>query len=473
MQHRSRPLNSHPLTTGPILYWMIREMRVQDNPALQYAQQLALERQQALHVVVAFREDLEAHHGTARLMDSVITGLQEVAAELEAHKIGFSFVLGDPVKMIAALAQKQAVGAVVVDFSPLRVFREWHSELASTLPCAVHQIDAHNIVPCWQASEKEEHAAYTFRPKIYRKLPAFLDQTARVQPHPYPPSTKAAPTDWAQIRSKIIMDESVKKPDWFVPGTCAGLKQLDTFLKHSLDQYDEHRNDPTQDVLTNLSPWLHFGFISPHRVVQAVLEAAQDRGHSLIEPAQPKDFQLKTGHAGADGLLEQLVVRRELSDNFCYYNPHYDTAASYKDWAQESLKLHQSDEREHLYTLDSFEHAKTHDPLWNAAQLQMVEHGKMHTYLRMYWAKKILEWTPNARTAHQIAVYLNDRYELDGRDPNGYTGIAWSIGGIHDRGWTERPIFGKIRYMNYNGAKRKFDVQRYIKKWGELTPKLF
>jgi deoxyribodipyrimidine photo-lyase len=200
---------------------------------------------------------------------------------------------------------------------------------------------------------------------------------------------------------------------------------------------------------SNLSPYLHFGQISAQRVALEV-------SSSSVEESPQQQF------------LEELIVRRELSDNFCYYNRNYDSIDGFPSWARTSLDKHAKDRRPYIYSLERFEHAETHDELWNAAQMEMIRTGKMHGYLRMYWAKKILEWTRNAADALKIAIFLNDRYELDGRDPNGYAGCAWSIGGVHDRAWFERPVFGKIRYMSYNGCKSKFDVESYIaevKKW--------
>ena len=162
-------------------------------------------------------------------------------------------------------------------------------------------------------------------------------------------------------------------------------------------------------------------------------------------------------------LLEELVVRRELSDNFCYYNDRYDSVEGFPDCAIQTLRNHREDRRPYAYSLSQLEGAGTHDELWNAAQMEMVKKGKMHGYMRMYWAKKILEWTGSPEEAFEIALYLNNRYELDGRDPNGYAGCAWSIGGVHDRAWFERPLFGKIRYMSYNGCKSKFNVNDYIR----------
>ena len=162
-------------------------------------------------------------------------------------------------------------------------------------------------------------------------------------------------------------------------------------------------------------------------------------------------------------MLEELIVRRELADNFTFYNTQYASFDGFPAWAKQSLNEHRKDKREYLYSLKQFEQAETHDPLWNAAQTQMINKGKMHGYMRMYWAKKILEWTPSPEEAMMIAIYLNDKYELDGRDPNGYAGIAWSIGGVHDRAWFDRPVYGKVRYMNYRGCESKFNVKEYIR----------
>ena len=203
------------------------------------------------------------------------------------------------------------------------------------------------------------------------------------------------------------------------------------------------RNNPNLDGQSNLSPYLHFGQIAASRVALEVIKSMKDAG----------------------AFLEELIVRRELSDNFCYYNQNYDNLQGFPAWARSTLEEHSRDRREYLYTVEELERGSTHDDLWNAAQLEMVQRGKMHGYMRMYWAKKILEWTESPAEALRAAIYLNDRYELDGRDPNGYVGAAWSIGGVHDRAWKERAIYGKVRYMSYNGSKRKFDVPGYINSW--------
>jgi deoxyribodipyrimidine photo-lyase len=220
---------------------------------------------------------------------------------------------------------------------------------------------------------------------------------------------------------------------------------LGQFIAERLPGYDTDRNDPNRSGQSGLSPYLHFGQISAQRVALEVRKA----------DARPE---------AKAAFLEELIVRRELSDNFCFYNPAYDSFEGFHSWAKATLNAHREDRRQFLYSLRQLEAGGSHDPLWNAAQKEMVATGKMHGYLRMYWAKKVLEWTPSPEEAIAIAIYLNDRYSLDGRDPNGYAGIAWSIGGVHDRAWGERPVFGKIRYMSYEGCRRKFGVDRYIKK---------
>ena len=218
---------------------------------------------------------------------------------------------------------------------------------------------------------------------------------------------------------------------------------LDSFINDRLKKYEEERNNPNKNSCSNMSPYFHFGQISNQRVI----------------------LYLKELKKSADSFVEESVVRRELADNFCFYNTQYDSLSSLYDWAKETLQVHSADKRSVVYTQDILEKAKTHDDLWNAAQLQMVRDGKMHGFLRMYWAKKVLEWTESPSEALRISLFLNDKYELDGRDPNGYVGCMWSIGGIHDQGWAERAVFGKIRYMNYKGCLRKFNVPEFVAKY--------
>jgi deoxyribodipyrimidine photo-lyase len=235
-----------------------------------------------------------------------------------------------------------------------------------------------------------------------------------------------------------------------VPGSNAGKTALESFLISGLIRYGL-RNDPNAHASSRLSAWLHFGQLAPQRVALEV--------RKLTKASAGNDNPLEELQAD---FLEELIIRRELSDNFCFYNQNYDQTAAFPEWAKTTLRQHQADPRPHIYSLHELEAAETTDPLWNAAQQEMVISGWMPGYLRMYWAKKILEWSTDAETAQTHAIALNDRYLLDGRDPNGYAGIAWSIGGIHDRAWNERPVFGKVRTMTYAGCRRKFSVDQYI-----------
>ncbi|MDD4651562.1 MAG: deoxyribodipyrimidine photo-lyase [Methanothrix sp.] len=442
-------------SSGPVIYWMSRDQRVRDNWALLYAGELARKRGCPLAVAFCLAPGfLGATEVQYRFM---LQGLSEVADDLSARNIPFILLRGDPREEISRLIEEQDACALVCDFSPLRDSLECKSHVAQIIEIAFYEVDAHNIIPCWLASQKQEWAAYSFRPKVHRLLFEFLEEFPAL---PENGAEKNAADDLAESSPKAFKEDGSAAIDWqealdwpaaeempdaklIAPGERAAFRQLDHFLKQGLAGYDKDRNDPNISGQSALSSYLHFGQISAQRVA---LEAAR----SGID-------------AGA--FLEELVVRRELSDNYCYYNQHYDDVQGFPAWALRSLDEHSGDRREYLYSLPELEKAATHDDLWNAAQQEMLKSGKMHGYLRMYWAKKILEWTATPAAAQAAAIYLNDRYELDGRDPNGYAGIAWSIGGLHDRAWKERAIYGKVRYMSYSGAKRKFDVQAYIDRW--------
>jgi len=260
-------------------------------------------------------------------------------------------------------------------------------------------------------------------------------------------------TDWdALINQARVRGVHVPEINSIVPGERAALAalldpQADAFIPDRLMLYGE-RNKPTSPrAVSRLSPYLNHGQLAPRR---AAWEAAQLRG--IVEDE------------AVDSYLEELIVRRELSDNYCLFNPNYDSLAGASEWAQESLALHASDVREYVYDYKTLERAKTHDELWNAAQKELYHLGRMHGFMRMYWAKKILEWTPSPEVALETAIKLNDAYALDGLDPNGYVGCMWSIAGVHDQGWKERAVFGKVRYMNYAGCKRKFQIADYIQR---------
>lgn len=428
------------LKLGPVIYWMSRDQRVKDNWALLYAQQLSLKNKAPLAVVFSLNPRfLEA---TFRQYDFMIKGLKEVEEELNSQNVSFFLLEGEPQDTILKFANKHEVSAVVTDFSPLKIGRKWRNELAKNLEVPFFEVDTHNIVPCFYASQKQEFAAYTIRPKINKLLSEFLTDIPNLKHQEH--TIKKEKIDWDKIYRSLDINLEVKPVDWIKPGYKNGMKMLSNFISERLHDYNEDRNNPNLEKISNLSPYLHFGQIASQRIAY--------------------DINQKVKNTIKDSFLEELIVRKELADNFCYFNQNYDKVEGFPNWAQESHKKHVKDKREYIYSKHEFEKALTHDPLWNAAQLEMVKTGKMHGYLRMYWAKKILEWTESPEDALKIAIYLNDKYELDGRDPNGYTGIAWSIGGVHDRPWFTRPIFGQIRYMSYNGCKSKFDVEKYIDK---------
>ncbi len=312
----------------------------------------------------------------------------------------------------------------------------------------VLSVDADVVVPS-AIIGREQYAARTIRPRIHAHLGRFLkpvgNQVARVpwRARPRIASLKPSPA----LLSELAIDRSVRPVAEFHGGTTAALRALRRFVGGALKDYATRRNHPEADGTSRLSPYLHFGHLGPHTVALAALESDAARGDR-------------------EAFIEELIVRRELAINFVRFNSNYDRIAGCEPWALRTLEEHRRDPRRDRYSRAQLEQAQTHDPLWNAAQRQMVESGWMHGYMRMYWAKKILEWSPSAAQAYKIAVGLNDRYELDGRDPNGYAGIAWAIGGKHDRAWgPQRPVYGKVRYMSYESTSRKFDSGSYIRRW--------
>ncbi|NBO17322.1 MAG: deoxyribodipyrimidine photo-lyase [Proteobacteria bacterium] len=438
-ERRLLQLNNYEFEpTGPIIYWMSRDQRVHGNWALLYAQQLSEENNLPLAVVFCLSPNfLDA---TFRQYDFMIKGLEEVEQELKEYNISFHLLLGDPTEQIEKFCKKHEISTLITDFSPLRIGRKWREKISKELTIPMIEVDAHNIVPCFFASNKQEFGAYTLRPKLNKVLDDFLTE--------YPSVKKASYTlknenkiEWDKLLNKITVNMEVKPIDWVKPGYRNAIKTLNKFIEN-IDFYEKDRNNPTANASSNLSPYLHFGHISSQEVVLKVMKN--------VSKDKTKSF------------LEEIIIRKELADNFCYFNTNYDNTEGFHDWAKKSLNEHRNDKRDYIYSKHDFEYAKTHDPLWNAAQLEMINKGKMHGYMRMYWAKKILEWTSSPEDAMKIAIYLNDKYELDGRDPNGYTGISWSIGGTHDRAWFERKVYGKIRYMNDKGCESKFNVKQYI-----------
>lgn len=429
-----------------VLYILSRDQRIADNHALIAAQKHAM--QLGLPLAVVFVCNTVAADRALEHYQFMLTGLLELEAELALHNIPLIGLVGDKAQTLGAVFHHLKPAVVYADFSPLRGSMTVLEKLAQERPVVV--VDTHNIVPVWVASPKQEFAARTFRPKIHNLINNYLYEPDTLMKHPH---------DWpnkALIPFQEVIDifgdrlAKVSKNNTtiaFVPGEKAAKKELDAFLDERFTGYASGRNDPSTDNLSNMSPYLHFGHISSLRIV---LEA------------QKRLSKNRSLQADYDALFEELVVRKELSDNFCFYNKNYTSLKGAPEWAQATLAKHSSDTREFMYTKEQFENADTHDPAWNAAQWQLRTTGKIHGYMRMYWAKKVLEWTKTPEEAHSTLLFLNDFYSIDGGDPNGYVGILWSIAGLHDRPWGERQVYGTIRSMVYGGLKRKFDIAKYI-----------
>lgn len=448
---RARPLRSGPGGGGPVLYWMHREHRTADNWGLLLARDLAIGHGRPLAVVHCLDPAYPA--ATLRSFGFLLRGLRATEARLRELGIPLFSLLGEPCHEIPALAERLHVSALVTDFDPLRHKQAWVEAVAREVRAPVWEVDSRNIVPCRLASAKKEWAARTIRPKIHRLLPEFLEEPPALAPHPHPWPEPVRAVDWDAVLAALRPDAAVPEVSDFTPGEAAALARLRDFLRSGLNGYDRLKNDPNHET-SRLSPYLHFGQLSSLRVA---LEVVRARGETGIRAE------------ARDAFLEELIVRRELADNFCLREPDYDTMAGFPDWARRTLEKHAGDPRGRLHSPAELEAGRSGDPLWNAAQRQMVRTGHMHGWLRMYWAKQLLWWTGSAEQALEFGLRLNDRWNLDGRDPNGYAGLAWSLGGVHDRPWGERPVFGTVRSMTPAGAARKFDVAAFVRAWdGEL-----
>jgi deoxyribodipyrimidine photo-lyase len=420
---------------------MERAQRALDNPALDLAVRIGNEIGKP---VVAFLGVAPRRPcANLRHYQFLIEGLGDLAADLRRRNVGY-LLRSWPEHSLARVCEELRPAIVIGDENPLREPERWREKAARMLRVPFCTVDADVIVPS-RLMEKQQYSARTIRPRIHARLDEFL----------IPSVNPTARKRWrrpAELESRSIEDDLTA--GWKIPrrvapvstfrgGTREGLRLLREFAARKLADYDERRNHPELDGTSCLSPYLHFGHLGPLTVALAVKKTDA--------PAKQKE-----------AFLEQLIVRRELAVNFVRFNPDYDSLDGAPAWGRRTLAEHSRDRRETIYSEKQFENAETHDPLWNAAQKQMTITGWMHNYMRMYWAKKILEWTRSPEEAFQIAVRLNDTYELDGRDPNGYEGIAWAIAGKSDRPWFERPIFGTIRYMSAGGASRKFDAEAYI-----------
>ncbi len=432
-----------------VVYWMQRSQRALDNPALEVAVQAA---NMLRKPCVVFLAPVPFYpHANLRHYRFLNQGIPAIANGLKKRGIGF-VLRAFPDHHLEKFCAQVRPALVVGDENPMREPEHWREVVTTQLRVPFWTVDADVIVPS-RLLMKEQYGAYTARPVIRRLLSEFLlpvgNTRAQVE-WKAPRGLQSLPPD-CDLTAGWPLDRSIPPVDNRAGGTDQALKRLGSFIRDHLADYPVDRNKPEHEGTSHLSAYLHFGHIGPHTVALAVRKA--------LAPKQAKE-----------AFLEQLIVRRELAINFVRFNPDYDNFESGTAWAHKSLAEHAADPRK-IYSERQLENAQTHDPLWNAAQRQMVVTGFMHNYMRMYWAKKILEWSKTPARAYQTAVYLNDKYELDGRDPNGYAGVAWAIVGKHDRPWFERPIFGKIRYMSFNSTSKKFDSKRYISQMEALGQK--
>jgi len=429
-----------------VVYWMQRAVRILDNPALDVAIEAA--DLLGLPVVVYFQVIPNYPNANLRHYHFLQQGLRDVAEDAAERGVGF-VVRRSPASLEAFLEEVQAA-QVIGDENPCREPERWRQVLGRRLKIPFWTVDADVVVPS-RVFGKSYFLLHHFRPHLKRELPQYLVAAPRIDPlHPWEP---AQPPQSFSLDQDVTagfreLDRSVGPVDNFTGGTRSALKRLCEFVREGLADYDEKRNHPEVRGTSRLSPWLHFGNIGPLTIALAVEQAVADGRAST---------------AARDRFLEELIGWRELAVLFVRHTPDYDTWECAAPWARQTLLEHAADPRPASYSFDQLERGETGDELWNAAQREMVRTGWMHGYMRMYWAKKILEWTPHPATAFEWAVQLNDRYQLDGRDPNGYAGIAWAIVGKHDRPWFNRPVFGLVRTMMKGSTEKKFDARAYIR----------
>jgi deoxyribodipyrimidine photo-lyase len=424
-----------------VLYWMQASCRAECNHALEYAVRLANDRRKP--VVACFGLTANFPEATARHYAFLLEGIRDAQRGLERRGIPLLVIRGTPDDVAVEMAREACV--VVTDRGYLRAQRAWRARAAERIACGLVQVESDVIVPVETAWHKEAYSAATLRPRIKALLGRFRAPLRETPLRAAPPSDLPPSIDLhdsaAVIRS-LGVDQSVCPVAGVTGGETRASTVLAAFVERRLRTYHTDRNDPSLRGQSGLSPYLRFGHIAPLRIVEAV--------------------KMRRG-PGVKAFLEELIVRRELSMNFVRYNDAYDRFEGLPSWCRATLRAHQHDARPYHYSPDELEAAKTHDPYWNAAQAEMVRTGTMHGYMRMYWGKKILEWTERPQDAFRVALRLNNRYQLDGHDPNSFAGVAWCFG-KHDRPWAERPVFGMVRYMNAKGLERKFDIDGYVRR---------
>jgi deoxyribodipyrimidine photo-lyase len=443
---RIQSLNNLDTVEGKyVLYWMQQSQRADNNHALEYAIREA--NRLTCGVIVAFGLTDSYPEANLRHFAFMLEGLQETKAALADRGIQLVVQLGSPPSVALALGKDARL--IVCDCGYLKHQRTWRRQVAADAPCRVVQVESDVIVPVEAVSPKAEYAARTIRPKIHRLLEGYLKELKPVKVC-FPAQGMQADSlnlnRMEDVLAGLKIDRGVPAVTPHLAGGTARAKaRLARFIRHRLQHYDKNSNQPQTDDISHMSPYLHFGQISPLYVALEVLQAPH------VSPSVK------------DAYIEELVVRRELAMNFVFYTPDYDQYTCIPGWAMATLKDHRKDRRAFIYTRRQLENAETHDPYWNAAMQEMKHTGFMHNYMRMYWGKKILEWSRTPRHAYRTTLAINNTYFLDGRDPNSYAGVAW-IYGVHDRAWKERPIFGKVRYMAAAGLERKCDIAGICKK---------
>jgi deoxyribodipyrimidine photo-lyase len=446
---RIKPLNNRGIIAGNpyVLYWMQSAQRAECNHALEYAIRQANLLKKPLLVYFGVTEDFP--EGNARHYRFMLEGLKETASVLKQRNIRLLVRRISPEK--GALALSKSAIVTVTDRGYLKVERAWRDALAKGAACRTIQVETNALVPVETASGKEEYAAMALRPKVARLMDTYARPLEETAVH-HPSLGLSLPYEAFNIEDtgaalKALNLDNTVTPSPLTGGTSQAKRLLETFISSKLAAYPDMKNVPGLEGSSALSSYLHFGQISPLAVLLAVKEAPE---------------------AAREAFLEELVVRRELGMNFALYNGAYDTFDCLPSWAKATLDRHRGDRRPYLYSLEELEGAGTHDGYWNAAQAEMALAGRMNGYMRMYWGKKILEWAKTPEEAFRRALYLNNRYSLDGRDPNSFAGVAWCFG-KHDRPWKEREIFGTVRFMNARGLERKFDMKHYLEKVAALS----
>ena len=442
-KERIKILNKKSINTNGefVVYWMQSSQRVEYNHALEYSIRRANELKKPLIVYFGLTNDYpEANYRHYMFM---IEGLLEVEEELK--KINIKMIIKNIYPELGAINISKKAVLMITDRGYLRHERNWREKVALSIEIPLVQIETNLMVPIEEVSNKEEYSAFTIRKKLHKLIDFY---TKPINMEVLEISSINLFNEEKSINlndiSNLNIDYIVNKSIYYKGGTSEAKNQLSNFIKDKINKYDKNHSDPSLDYQSNMSPYLHFGQISPLYIYEQLVNVNNKEKY-----------------------LEELIIRRELAFNFVYYNPNYDSFECLPNWAVMSLNKHLDDEREYFYDLETFENYKTHDIYWNTAQKEMVITGKMHGYMRMYWGKKIIEWTKSPTEAYKIMIYLNNKYNIDGRDPNSYAGIAWCFG-KHDRPWKERQIFGMIRYMNYEGLDRKFNMNEYVNRINKM-----